>query len=103
MTNSFGRYSRLLLVAALGSQLALPVFADASVRLGGAPVFSVPSASGGLTPDQRAKAMQKNVDNALVASTNKSPTAVGVSLVNGQPVVTLGGFYVCTVDATSAK
>jgi hypothetical protein len=103
MTSGFARFSNLVLVAAVSSQLALPAFADASVRLGGAPVFSVPASSGGLTPDQRAKAMQKNRDNALVASTNRSPSAVGVTYVSGQPVLTLGGFYVCTVDAVSAR
>lgn len=103
MTKSVSWNARLLLIAALTGQMALPVFADASVRLGGVPVITVPAASGGMTPDQRAKAMQKNIDNALVATSNKSPSAVGVSIVSGQPVVTLGGFYVCTVDAASAK
>jgi len=92
-----------VLIAAVAGQLALPAFADASVRLGGAPLFTIPAAAGGLSPDQRAKAMQKNMDNALVAATNRSPSAVSVTYVSGQPVLTLGGFYICTVDAASSK
>jgi hypothetical protein len=103
MKSRLASFSQVLLVTAVSSQLALPAFADASVRLGGAPVFSVPAPSGGLTPDQRARAMQKNIDNALVASTNRTPSAVGVTYVSGQPVLTLGGFYVCTVDLASAR
>ena len=48
-------------------------------------------------------ATQKNIDNALVAIPNKEPSQVNVIFVKGQPVITLGGFYVCTVDQVSAK
>lgn len=85
------------------SQAGLPAFADASVRLAGQTVFSVPSPVGSMSTDQRARVMQKNIDNALVASTNRTPDTIKVTYVNGQPVLTLGGFYVCTVDAASAK
>ena len=52
---------------------------------------------------QRSSAIQKNIDNALVASSNKGPSSVGIVVVKGQPVITLGGFYICTVDQASAR
>lgn len=98
---------KLVLATALMSQLAvgaiLPAMADTAVRIAGAQAFSVPLGGGGLSATQRAASMQKNVDNALVASTDKSPNAVKVTYVNGQPVLTLGGFYIATADAASAK
>src|SRR4029453_2285112 len=45
----------------------------------------------------------RNLDNALVAASDKSPAAVAVTYVKGAPVVTVGGYYVATVDANSAK
>lgn len=101
------RSKKILLVTALASQIVsasvLPALADASVRIGSTPAFSVPLGGGGMTASQRAGAMQKNIDNALVATTDRSPNAVKVSFVNGAPVITLGGFYVGTADAASAK
>jgi hypothetical protein len=66
------------------------------VTIGGQQAFNPNSA-------QRSSAIQKNINNALVASPNKGPSAVGIVLVKGQPVITLGGFYICTVDQASAK
>ncbi|HEY9871296.1 MAG TPA: hypothetical protein V6D08_19205, partial [Candidatus Obscuribacterales bacterium] len=53
--------------------------------------------------EQRAQIIQRNLDNALVASTDKSPAAVGLTYVKGAPVITLGGYYIATVDANSAR
>lgn len=107
MLSQFSGSKKILLATVLTTQLAagaiLPVMAATSVQIGGAPAFSVPLGAGGLTATQRVSAMQKNIDNALVASTDKSPNAVKVSYVNGQPVLTLGGFYIATADAASAK
>lgn len=77
--------------------------AGSSVRLAGAPVFNVNAGAGTMTAASRADSMQKNLDNALVASKDHSPSSVGIVYVKGQPVLTLGGFYVGTVDAASAK
>ncbi|PWT96112.1 MAG: hypothetical protein C5B53_10355 [Candidatus Melainabacteria bacterium] len=74
-----------------------PAFALVSgVMVGGQQAFNPNSA-------QKSSAIQKNINNALVASPNKGPSAVGIVLVKGQPVITLGGFYICTVDQASAK
>jgi len=97
----------MCLVTALAGQVALsstiPAFADAAVRVAGNSAFTIPAAAGGMTPSQRATAMQKNIDNALVAATDRSAGSVAVSTVNGQPVLTLGGFYVASADSASAK
>ena len=95
-------WSKSLIVLAVISNSTLPSFA-ALVKIGDSTAFSVDSPVGSMTPVQRAKAMQKNVDNALVASSDKSPNAVAITDVNGQPVLTLGGFYVASADANSAK
>lgn len=99
--------TKFLIGAALAGQImqmaVLPALADAEVRIGQSSAFAVPAGTANMTSDQRARAMQKNVDNALVAASDKTPSTVAVTNVNGQPVVTLGGFYVATVDLASAK
>lgn len=77
--------------------------AGASVRVAGAPVFVINAGAGSMTPATRADIMQKNLDNALVAAKDLSPASVGIVYVKGQPVLTVGGFYVGTVDAASAR
>ncbi|RTL43801.1 MAG: TrbI/VirB10 family protein [Candidatus Melainabacteria bacterium] len=107
MLSPLCRPKNLILAAVLTSQLAtgaiLPAMADTAVRIAGAPAFSVSSGAGGQTATQRTATMQRNLDNALVASTDRSPNSVKVTYVNGQPVLTLGGFYIATPDAASAK
>ncbi len=93
MTRDCGWYARILVIAAISGQLAAPAaFADAVVRVGGVPVLTVPAPAGGLTPDQRAKTMQKNIDNALVAATNRTPSSVNVALVSGSLCSPLADF-----------
>lgn len=77
--------------------------ADESVRLAGQVVFTTKSASGGMTSDQRAEAIQRNLDNALVAAQDRSGSAVNIVYVKGVPVITLGGYQVVTVSASDAK
>ncbi|HEY9712518.1 MAG TPA: hypothetical protein V6C72_03550, partial [Chroococcales cyanobacterium] len=96
-------FMALALTIQLAPFMSLPALADASIRVASEQAFVVPAAAGGMTPDQRAATMQKNIDNALVASNDHSPSAVSVSKVNGQSILTLGGFYVATVDPASAK
>ena len=73
------------------------------VKVAGMDAFNVNLGAGKITVAQRTKTIQKNVDNALVASTNHSPSAVAITYVNKQPVLTLGGFYISSVDAASAQ
>ena len=98
----YRRKSSLALALMLAGSSMLPVYA-AVVRIGDHDAFNVDSPVGSLNATDRAKIMQKNVDNALVASADKSPNAVSITIVNGQPVLTLGGFYVASADANTAK
>lgn len=89
----------ILATALVVGQAAAPLAALADpVRVAGQQAFNV--TTGGAT---RTATIQKNIDNALVASTNHGPSSVNVVYVKGQPVLTLGGFYVATVDAGTAK
>ncbi len=102
-------YKKSLLAGALVLSQAfyltpLPVFAqENTVRLAGQAVITNVSTAGTLTGAQRAETIQQNLDNALVASKDKSPGAVNIEYVKGLPVITLGGYQVITVDGASAK
>ncbi len=76
--------------------------ADNDIHVAGQSIFSVPAA-GGLTADKRAAIVQQNLDNALVAAKDRTPSAVNITYVKGIPVITLGGYQVVTVDGASAK
>ncbi|MBX9723213.1 MAG: hypothetical protein K2X81_17550 [Candidatus Obscuribacterales bacterium] len=65
-------------------------------------LFEIDANAAGLTAPQRAKIVQKNLDNALIAAKNLSPSAVCVSMENNNPIVTLDGHYVVTADGNSA-
>lgn len=102
-----GKRKALLISLALNYAFALaPQMVqaeDGAVRLAGQSIFVNKAASGGLTVGQRADAIQKNLDNALVATKDRSPASVNIVYVKGVPVVTLGGYQVVTVDADNAK
>lgn len=89
----------MVLALAMAIQAAVPpsAFAD-PVRVAGQEAFNV--TAGGAS---RATVVQKNIDNALVATKNRTPSSVGIVYVKGQPVLTLGGFYVTTVDVAAAR
>ncbi|MBX9771973.1 MAG: hypothetical protein K2X29_11405 [Candidatus Obscuribacterales bacterium] len=77
--------------------------ADGSVRVAGQVVINNKSAGGGMTADQRTDAIQRNLDNALVAAKNRTPQSVDIVYVKGLPVVTLDGYQIVTVDDANAK
>lgn len=106
MKNSTKRHSHTLVAALVVAQTCamLPIAALAGpVRVAGQQVFAVTTGGGGLSVDSRTATIQKNLDNALVATPNPSPSSVSIVYVKGQPVVTLGGFYITTVDGATAK
>jgi hypothetical protein len=74
----------------------LPVLADASVRLAGQTLFD----TGG---DSHAQTVQNNLDNALVAAKDRTPSSVNITYVKGLPVITLAGYQIVTVDSAAAK
>lgn len=91
----------------LGQTFALApiaVFAaDSNVRIAGSVVMNDIATAGGMSGDIRASKIQQNLDNALVATKDSGDKTVGVTYVNGLPVVTLGGYHVATVDGASAR
>lgn len=107
-TNSFKRtvlvsaltLSQTLCLSALSPLAAFA--ADNEIRVAGQTIFSVPAAAG-MTADKRAEVIQQNLDNALVAAKDRTPSTVNISYVKGVPVVTVGGYQVVTVDSGSAK
>lgn len=77
--------------------------ADTSVRVAGQTIFATKSGSGTMTAEARAEAVQRNLDNALVASKDRTPAAVNIVYVKGLPVITLGGYQVVTINSSDAK
>ncbi len=77
--------------------------ANADVQIAGVPVITGKVSVGGMTPAARAEIIQKNLDNALVATKDRSPASVNITYVKGSPVITLGGYKIVEVDAANAK
>jgi hypothetical protein len=73
------------------------------IRVAGKQAFNISYGSGSMSATQRAATIQKNVENALVAANDRSPASVSITYVNKQPVLTLGGFYVASVDEATAR
>lgn len=97
----------LCLSIAAAAATVTPAFAGFAqgnqVTMGGQPVFSIPASADGFSPDHRAWLSQDALDNALVLASNRTPSAVSVTLENGACVVLLDGRRVATADAESAK
>ena len=77
----------------------LAAMADDAVRIAGQTVFSIPVGASALSSET----VQNNLDNALVASKDKSAAAVSIVYAKGMPVVTLGGYQVATIDSAAAE
>lgn len=107
LTNLVAKRNVLALALVLSQTVALTPLAvladDAGIKLAGRTVFVNRAAGGGMSADARAEVIQKNLDNALVAASDKSPSSVKIVYVKGTPVITLGGYQVVTVDASNAK
>lgn len=109
MTSRVFNTKRAALVLALSlGQAALfsppPSYAaDGAVRIAGTTIFENKVSSGGMSVEEKAQAIQKNLDNALVASKDRSASSVSIVYVKGVPVITLGGYQVCTVDGDNAR
>jgi len=73
------------------------------VRLAGVDVFNIPSAAGGFSAQERSLIVERNIDNALVESSNHTPDAVQIITINGLPVIRIGNKHVVTIDHMSAK
>jgi hypothetical protein len=105
--NSLSKRGILAVAIALSQGLLLApnavLASDDAVRLAGQVVFSTKAASGGVSADQRAETIQRNLDNALVATKDRTPGSVNIVYVKGMPVITLGGYQVVTVSQADAQ
>ncbi|MFN8654992.1 MAG: hypothetical protein U0105_01535 [Candidatus Obscuribacterales bacterium] len=93
---------KTLLIVAATVSMSAPAFAQfakgSSVTMGNQPVFNL-QAGGGFTSEKRAWITQDRLDNALVLSNDKSPSAVTIDRRNGAIIVTLGGREVVTASS----
>jgi hypothetical protein len=65
-------------------------------------LFDIDANAAGLTTQQRAATIQRNLDYALIHTANRGPASVEIAMVNRNPVVTLGGYHIATADGNSA-
>jgi Flp pilus assembly protein TadD len=72
------------------------------VHIAGADAFTVKAPAGGFSILERTLIIERNINNALVGSVDRSPEAVTVDLINNIPVIRLGGFHIVTIDSDSA-
>jgi hypothetical protein len=105
--NLFGVVTALSLVIApiATAQSTSTTFVAETASVVGAcgKLFDVDSNAAGLTAQERAAAIQKNLDYAIVHAANRTPAAVRVLVENRNPVVTLDGFHIATADGNSAE
>jgi predicted Zn-dependent protease len=91
----------------------LPVLADIykgevsvtpnAVRVAGDQVFVMQAPAGGFTAHERALIVERNINNALMSTTDRSPNTVEIVPINNLPVIRIAGKHVVTIDSNSAK
>jgi hypothetical protein len=91
-----------LAIAPLAISQTTSVVATASVVSACGKLFDVDSNAAGLTAQERAAIIQKNLDNAIINAKNRTPDAVRVMVVNRNPIVALDGYHIATADGNSA-
>lgn len=101
--NAFFLSSALVLSQTLMLAPQAVFAADDDVRIAGQTVLSTRAGAGSMSAQARAEAVQKNLDNALVAAQDRAPSAVNIVYVKGLPVITLSGYQVVTVTSADAK
>lgn len=109
-TSNLGIQRKLVVGILTALSLAIPTMANAQNVLASrttvisacGKLFAIDSNAAGLTAEERASIVQKNLDNALIAAKHRSPDAVRVSMMNRNPVVTVDNFYIVTADGNSA-
>ncbi|MBX3073556.1 TrbI/VirB10 family protein [Candidatus Obscuribacterales bacterium] len=98
--------SALIAVGALYTPLAsqadnLLVKETRSIHLCG-DLFEIEANADKMTAAERARIIQKNLDDALIKALDRSPDSVAVRVKNKQPVVELNGYHIATADTNSA-
>jgi tetratricopeptide (TPR) repeat protein len=76
--------------------------APAPVRLAGEDVFTIKAPAGGFTAEERSIIIERNLNNALISSKDRSPSAVEIVTINHLPVIRVGGKHVLTIDSNLA-
>jgi len=97
----FGMATALTLAMAPFAMSQVTV-AEASVISACGKLFAVDANAAGMTAQERAAIIQKNLDYAIIHAKNRTPSAVNVLVVNRNPVVVLDGFHIATADGNSA-
>lgn len=72
-----------------------------TVRLCG-DLFEIEANADRISAAERARIIQKNLDDALIKSADRRPEAVSVRIKNRLPVVELNGYHIATADQNSA-
>lgn len=65
-------------------------------------LFEIEANADRMSAAERAKIIQKNLDDALIKALDRSPDSVTVRVKNKQPVVELNGYHIATADSNSA-
>ncbi len=65
-------------------------------------LFEIEANADRMSAAERARIIQKNLDDALVKSLDRTPSAVAVRVKNKLPVVELNGYHIATADQNSA-
>jgi Flp pilus assembly protein TadD len=73
------------------------------VCINGQNLFTIQADAGGFSAAERTLIAERNINDALVASCDRSPNAVTIDTINGLPVVRLGGFHIVTIDSNTAE
>lgn len=76
--------------------------APSPVRCAGEDVFTIRADAGGFTAEERSIIIERNLNNALIGSKDRSPLAVEIVVINHLPVIRLGGKHVLTIDTNLA-
>jgi len=79
------------------------VYHPLAVRVAGEEVFTMNAPAGGFTAQERALIVERNINNALISATDRSPSTVEIVPINNLPVVRIGGKHVVTADSNAAK
>jgi hypothetical protein len=104
------KFAQTLIAIFLSQSLSfMPLSALAEnnyINIAGQPVFAISTAGDTPSIAKRAATIQDNLDNALVAATDRTPASVNITYVKGTPVITVGGYQVITIttaDSTAFK
>jgi Flp pilus assembly protein TadD len=79
------------------------VYHPLGVKVAGEEVFTMNAPAGGFTAQERAIIVERNINNALVATVDRGPNSVEIVPINNLPVIRIGGKHVVTIDSNSAR